>query len=217
MTDTRLTTQQGKRQVMIVDDHPLLRAGIAAMIRNEPDLEFCCESDSADEALVLARHHRPDLVIVDLTLAEGSGLELIKRLTSRDAAPRVLVCSMHDESLFAQRVLDAGASGYINKHEATSHIIDAIRRVLAGRIYLSERMLQRRDDNRESSVHDLSDRELEVLGLIGQGLGPSRIAHQLHISIKTVETHRENIKKKLYLRTGNELTRYAMQWLLEQG
>jgi len=202
---------------MIVDDHPLLRAGIAAMIRNEPDLEFCCETGSADEALVLARNSRPDLVIVDITLTVGSGLELIKRLSSREPAPRILVCSMHDESLFAQRVLDAGASGYINKHEATSHIIDAIRRVLAGKIYLSERMLQRRDDDPAAPVHHLSDRELEVLGLIGQGLGPSRIACQLHISIKTVETHRENIKKKLHLGSGNELTRYAMQWVLEQG
>lgn len=217
MTEGRPGTLQRKRRVMIVDDHPLLRAGIAAMIRNEPDLEFCCESDSADEALVLARDSQPDLVIVDLTLTEGSGLELIKRLTNRDPAPRILVCSMHDESLFAQRALDAGASGYINKHEATSHIIDAIRRVLAGRVYLSERMLQRRDDRPDASVHQLSDRELEVLGLIGQGLGPSRIAGQLHISIKTVETHRENIKKKLRLASGNELTRYAMQWLLEQG
>jgi len=207
------------RRVMIVDDHPLLRAGLAALIGNEPDLEVCCEAESADDALVLARTERPNLIVLDISLAEGSGLELIKRLTNGEGEPRILVCSMHDESLFAQRVLAAGARGYINKQEATTRVIEAIRRVLSGKVYLSQRMTERLQQNNAGearSVDTLSDRELEVFGLIGAGFPSSRIAEQLHLSVKTIETHRENIKKKLNLKSGGELTRYAVQWTLEQ-
>lgn len=204
---------------MIVDDHPLLRAGLAALIGIEPDLKVCCEAATADTALAMARDTRPDLVIVDISLAEGSGLELVRRLAAMTPAPRMLVCSMHDEALFAQRALNAGAMGYINKQEATTRVIEAIRRVLSDKIYLSERMTERMrqtDTADPPSVDILSDRELEVFGLIGQGCQSSKIAEQLHLSVKTVETHRENIKKKLNLKSGSELTRYAVEWALQQ-
>jgi DNA-binding NarL/FixJ family response regulator len=212
-------------RVLIVDDHPLVRTGLAALIAGEPDLEVCGESGSFSGALELVRETVPDLAIVDLSLAEGSGLELVRRLTAHPSRTRVLVCSMHEESLFAQRALHAGAHGYINKEEATSHVIEAIRQVLAGKVYLSGRMTERllqsvagsHRPQGAPSLHDLSDRELEVFGLIGRGLSASRIAEQLHLSVKTVEAHRAKIKQKLNLSSGSELTRCAVQWVLEQG
>lgn len=208
-----------KHRLMIVDDHPLLRGGIAALIENEPDLEVCGESENVDDALALAHTSLPDLVIVDLTLAEGNGLDLVKRLASGDASPAILVCSMHDESLFAPRALAAGAQGYLSKKEAPTNLISAIRRILSGRIYLSERMdkhLQQKTGH-PAGIQGLSDRELAVFELIGRGQGPSEIARQLYISVKTVESHRENIKKKLQLDSGMELTRHALQWVMEHG
>ena len=214
-----------KRRILIVDDHPLVRAGIAALIGSEGDLEVCGETGTFSEALELARLTEPDLTIVDLSLADGSGLELIKRLKGGQPGARLLVCSMHEESLFAQRALKAGAMGYINKQEAISYVIDAIRRVLGGKVYLSQRMTERvlqglaggGAAHGTPSVRDLSDRELEVFSLIGQGFATSLIAEQLHLSVKTVEAHREKIKKKLHLNSGSELTRYAVQWTLGQG
>jgi len=223
--DKQTAGVQRKRRILIVDDHPLVRAGIAALIGNEPDLMVCGETAVFSEALQLARGTEPDLAIVDLSLADGSGLELVKRLKGCEPDVQILVCSMHEESLFAQRVLNAGAMGYINKQEATSHVIEAIRRVLDGKVYLSERMTERvlyglaggGALGGAASIRNLTDRELEVLSLIGRGLVTSEIAEQLHLSVKTVETHREKIKKKLNLSSGGELTRYAVQWVLEQG
>lgn len=214
-----------KRRILIVDDHPLVRAGIAALIEGEPGLEVCGGTGTFHEALTLLRHTVPDLAIVDISLAHGSGLELVKRLSRSQPNIRVLVCSMHEESLFAQRAINAGAMGYINKQEATAHVIDAIRQVLAGKIYLSRRMAEcmtyRQPDTGSAaglcSVRDLTDRELEVFSLIGRGFSTSQIAEQLHISGKTVESHRENIKKKLDMRSSSELIRYAAQWVYEQG
>jgi len=212
-------------RILIVDDHPLLRVGLRSLLEGEADLEVCGEAGKISDALDLAATTDPDLAIVDLTLADGNGLELVKRLAARHDSLRILVCSMHDESLFAQRALNAGAMGYINKQEATRHIIDAVRKLLDGKVWLSKTMTERMlhgiakggFTSRHASVECLSDRELEVFGLIGQGMGPSRIAELLHLSVKTVETHKQKIKKKLNLTCGNELTRRAMQWMLEQA
>lgn len=221
MTTNSSTPHDKKVQILIVDDHPLVREGFKALISTQPDLEVSGEAASFSDAIELSASSEPDLVIIDLSLAGGSGLELIKRFHARSPSLRMLVCSMHDESLFAERVLKAGAHGYINKQEVTDHVINAIRHVMSGNIYLSEtltqRMLQGLSNGHLSSIDDLSDRELEVFGLIGQGIGTSQIAEQLHLSVKTVETHREKIKKKLHLASASELTRYAMQWSLERG
>lgn len=210
------------KRILIVDDHPLVRAGIAAMIQTEQGLEVVGEVGSCREALTVAAEQPVDLVIVDLSLGDGNGLDLIKRLISRDEGLRVLVCSMHDETLFAERALQAGAMGYINKQEATSHVIEAIRQVLAGKVYLSERMigrllgnLSRGSANATNPISDLSNREVQVFDLIGRGLGTSEIAERLHLSIKTIEAHRDRIKKKLGLGSGRELVRYAFQWTMD--
>lgn len=218
MGTSQTTVRNHTVRILIVDDHPLVRAGFKALIGNEPDLQVCGEAASFGEAMQLVEEASPNLVIVDLSLASGSGLELIKRLRARYPAIRQLVCSMHDESLFAERVLKAGANGYINKQEVTDHVVEAIRLVMDGGTYLSthltQRMLQSMTGGRPSSVVDLTDRELEVFSLIGQGIGTSQIAEQLHLSVKTVETHREKIKKKLNLASASELARYAVQWSL---
>lgn len=208
----------GKARILIVDDHPLVRAGFRALIGEEPDLEVCGEAEGFAEALERADETAPDVIVVDLSLDDGSGLELIKRLHARHPEVRLLACSMHDESLFADRVLKAGGRGYVNKHEATDHVVGAVREVLAGGIYLSstmtERVRQRTPADGPASVEALTDRELEVFSLIGQGLGTAQVAAQLHLSVKTVETHREKIKRKLGLASGSELARYAAQWAL---
>jgi len=210
------------KQILIVDDHPLVRAGISAMIQTDAELVVSGEVGSCGEAQVAAAAMTPDLVIIDLSLGDGSGLDLIKRLTSRHEGLRVLVCSMHDETLFAERALQAGAMGYINKQEATAHVIEAIRQVLDGKVYLSERMIARllgnltkRGPSETNPISDLSNRELQVFDLIGRGLGTSEIAERLHLSVKTIEAHRDRIKKKLGLNSGRELSRYAFQWTME--
>jgi len=217
-----MATQQSR--ILIVDDHPLVRAGLRSLIDAEPDLTICAEVSNVRDAIELARSQAPDLVLVDISLDDGNGIELIKRLKVHDPDIKMLVCSMHDESLFAERAINAGARGYVNKHQVTEQVLDAIRQVLAGRIYLSEKMVERvingfakKKDGGTSSIEDLSDRELEVFGLIGQGLSTSKIAERLHLSVKTVETHREKIKRKLQLATGGELVRHAVQWHMEQA
>lgn len=211
-------------RLLLVDDHPLVRFGLSRLIDDEPDLEICGETGKISEALELARTREPDLVIVDLSLSDGNGLDLVKRLHAHYDGIKMLVCSMHDESLFSQRAITAGARGYINKQEATTHIVDAIRHVLSGRVWLSQQMTERllmgmvdgQSELKVATIDCLSDRELEVFGLIGRGMGPSQIAEQLHLSVKTIESHREKIKKKLNLRTGSELARWAIQWTLDQ-
>jgi DNA-binding NarL/FixJ family response regulator len=211
-------------RILIVDDHPLVRAGLRALIDAEPDLTICGEVGNARDAIEMARDEDPDLALIDISLEDGSGIELIKRLKVHTPELKMLVCSMHDESLFAERAINAGARGYVNKHQVTEQVLDAIRQVLSGRIYLSEKMVERvingfakKKDGAASSIEDLSDRELEVFGLIGQGLSTSKIAERLHLSVKTVETHREKIKRKLQLATGGELVRHAVQWHIEQA
>ncbi len=213
------------RRILIVDDHPLVRAGLASLIDGESDLEVCGQTDTVREAQDLIRRKQPDLAVIDLSLSDGNGLGLVKWLKAHHSGVKALVCSMHDEVLFSQRALNAGALGYINKQEATTDVVDAIRHVLRGKVWLSEimteRMLQYIADGpsvlQVGSVASLSDRELEVFGLIGQGLGPTQIAEQLHLSVKTIETYREKIKKKLDLKSASELIRCAMQWVLEDN
>ena len=217
-------TRSQKRRLLIVDDHPLVRAGLVSLVNAEPDLEICGDTGRVTEALRLAQETRPDMVIVDISLADGNGLTLIKRLKSKIPQIKSLVCSMHDESIFAQRALNAGAFGYINKQEATEHVIDAIHRVLQGKIYLSASMTEQvllgatKGEPRKtgSSINNLTDRELEVFELIGHCKGTSEIADQLHVSVKTVETHKEKLKRKLNLRSGAELTRRAIYWVLRE-
>jgi DNA-binding NarL/FixJ family response regulator len=206
-------------RILIVDDHPIVRLGIRQMIGAEPGLSICCEAASATDALEWARSSGADLAIVDLSLEEGSGLELVRDLKAAVPDLPVLVLSMHDEALFAERALRAGARGYIMKHEAIDGLIHAIHQVLSGRVHVSERMSQ---NLLERVAHEgpaprgrlggLTDRELEVFELIGRGLSTSNIADRLGVSIKTIETYRSNIKAKLDLKDATDLIRYAATW-----
>lgn len=211
-------------RVLVVDDHPVFRAGLVQVLGGEPGLAVCGEAGSAEEALGLLERLAPDLLVVDISLGGASGLELVKQVHQRRPGLPTLVLSMHDETLFAERSLRAGARGYVNKQEAVGHMIAAMRKVLSGGTYLSRRMAARLEGRRaeggarpEEPVATLSDRELEVFSLIGQGLGTRDIAERLGLSIKTVETYREHIKNKLLLDTATELTRRAVAWVLAQG
>jgi len=212
-------------RILIVDDHPLVRSGLSELISDEPTLEVCGEAAEAGEALQLVNSTKPDLVVVDISLKSGNGIELIKRIKSRQPKIKMLVSSMHDENLYAQRALNAGAMGYVNKQEATEKVVEAILHVLRGEIFLSpamrERLLHRlvRDPNalNQSPVETLSDRELEVFQQIGTGLTTRQIAKEMHLSAKTIETYREHIKTKLSIDTAAELSRHAVQWVLENG
>lgn len=213
-----------RARVLIVDDHPTVREGLAMCIGREPDLEVCGEAADMGEALRLVTETQPDLAVVDITFKDGSGIELIKRIKDRNDSVCMLVWSMHGESLYAERALRAGALGYVNKDQATNTIIEAIRRVLEGKIWLSEsmseRLLQRtvgaaRLKKAASPVEVLADRELEVFCLIGEGAKTSDIADRLHLSVKTIATYRDRIRQKLDLADGAMLVHFATQWLLE--
>ncbi|MGD9408759.1 MAG: response regulator transcription factor [Thiohalocapsa sp.] len=211
-------------RILVVDDHPLVRAGLRSLFDDEPDLTVCAEAGNVHDAIESVRTQQPDLALIDISLDDGNGIELIKRLKAHTPELKTLVCSVHDESLFAERAINAGARGYVSKHQLTEQILEAVRQVLSGRIYLSEEMVEhvingfaKKRDASTPSIHDLSDRELEVFGLIGQGLSTSKIAERLHLSVKTIETHREKIKRKLGLTSGGELVRHAVQWHLEQA
>ena len=209
-------------KILIVDDHPLVRAGFAQLIGDCPDLEVCGEAGDMSEALQQIDQQRPDLAIIDLSLAGGSGLDLIERIRARDRDILMLVASMHDETLYADRVLAAGARGYINKQEAQASIISAIRRVLGGKVYLSEAMTERALNGmvdapaEKRDIDSLSNRELQVFELIGQGVPVSQIAAQLNLSVKTIETHQAKIKKKLALGSAHELSQRAIRWVMDQ-
>jgi len=211
----------GKSRILIVDDHPIVRQGIAQLINRESDMHVCCEAGDADQAMEKMKECTHDIAIVDISLTGVSGIELIQMLRQRGYEFPVLVMSMHDESLYAERALRAGARGYIMKQEATEKILTAIRQILHGEIYVSDkmrsRMLQRMIDNRTESnaspVASLSNRELEILRMIGRGLGTGEIARELKRSVKTIEAHRANIKDKLGLKSAAELVRFAVQWV----
>ena len=212
----------GKTRVMLVDDHPMVRQGLATLLEMEHDLEICCEAEGAAEAVNALSKSNPDLAIVDLSLKEGSGLELIKAIRARNPEIVILVLSHYDEALFAERVLAAGARGYVNKQEAPKEIVGAIRKVLAGGAYLSkqteERLIQKGPSaSSRNGVEALSDREMDVFELIGEGLGTKEIADKLCISGKTVETHRDHIRTKLGLNSGREVALHAVRWSVENS
>lgn len=210
-----------RSKIFIVDDHPIMRRGLAELINLEKDLVVCGEAESIQAALELIKLHEPHVALVDLSLKNESGLELIKDIKARFPAVLILVLSMHDEAFYAERVLRAGAKGYIMKGQATGQVLVAIRRILTGEVYLSEAMSSKvlrkvtgeKDHKTGSAVERLSDRELEVFRFIGTGLGTRQIAERLSRSVKTVETYREHIKLKLDLKDSSELVQNAIQWL----
>ena len=209
-----------KQRILIVDDHPMMRQGLAQLINSEPDLTVCCEADTARQAFEAIGQGKPDLALVDISLPDKSGLELIKDLHALHPELRVLVVSMHDESLYAERVLRAGGRGYVMKQEGGRKLMEAIRHVLSGQIYVSEKMSARileifsggRRDGTGSPVGRLTDREFEVFQLIGQGKGTREIAGHLKLSVKTVEVHRARIKEKLGIKSATDLVRFAVRW-----
>ena len=212
-------------RVFLVDDHPLVRESLANLIEQQPDLRVCGEADGTVSALVAIGAAQPDIAIIDLSLGERSGLELIRDLRHAHPHVAVLVLSMHDESLYAERALRAGARGYIMKREATRNVILAIRRVLAGKIAVSDRLAETLAEKLvsgappgpRSPVELLSDRELEVFRWVGEGRTTRQIAESLHLSAKTVQAYHARIKEKLGLTTANELLREAVRWLEENG
>ena len=212
---------KSKTLILIVDDHPMMRQGLAALIKNEPDLAVCGEAESSGQAMDAIALRKPDLVIADITLPDKSGLELIKDIQAMHPGLRVLVVSMHDESLYAERVLRAGGRGYVMKQEGGKRLMEGIRRVLAGDVYVSDKMSKRileiftgqRGNSSGSPVERLTDREFEVFQLIGEGKATRDIAGKLHLSVKTVEVHRLHIKEKLELKTAAELIHFAVRWV----
>jgi DNA-binding NarL/FixJ family response regulator len=209
-----------KSKVFVVDDHPIVRQGLALLINRESDLMVCGEAEDAQTAIQAVATAKPDVLVVDISLSGPDGLDLLKDVRMRHPELPVLILSMHDESIYAERALRAGAQGYIMKQEATEKVLVALRRILCGEIYVSERianrMLQRyigsRSTGRPSSIADLTDRELEVFRLIGEGHSTRQIAEELHISVKTVESYQAHIKEKLSLRSARELVQHAIQW-----
>ena len=213
-----------KSKVFVVDDHPIVRQGLALLINQQPDLVVCGEAEEVHGALQGIASCRPDILIVDISLNGPDGLELLKAIRARDPALPVLILSMHDESIYAERALRAGANGYIMKQEATEIVLVALRRILNREIYVSERvankMLRRYISGSaspaRSPVSELTDRELEVFRLIGEGHGTRKIAEELHLSVKTVESYQAHIKGKLSLKSARELIQHAIQWAINE-
>ena len=218
------TTEAEKQRVLIIDDHPIFRHGISAMINAEPDLVVCGEAGSAPAALEAMRRLQPHIALVDISLPGTNGIDLLKSIKAEAPQLPMLVVSMHDESLYALRALRAGALGYVMKAEALDSILTAIRKVLQGEPYLSPKFSERlvfkairsMDEGLGSPVDKLSDRELEVLNLMGRGFGAQDIANELHLSVKTIETHRAHIKEKLGFHDSKEMVRFAIEWVAQQ-
>ena len=223
-----LTSGQGnqsrRNKIFLIDDHPIVRQGLALLINREVDLEVCGDAEGAPAALTALESAEPDLVIVDISLNGPDGLDLLKTIRLKDPHVPVLVLSMHDEATYAERSLRAGANGYIMKQEATDKVLIAIRRILGGEVYLSERltnkMLQQivrgTDPVKQSPMSQLSDRELEIYRLIGSGHATRQIADELHISVKTVESYQAHIKVKLSLRSARELVQHPIEWMVAE-
>ena len=213
----------GLTRILIVDDHPLVREGLIGLLSTQSDFVICGEAAGVTDARRIVAEQKPDVAIIDLTLTDGTGIDLIKEFKARYQGLKLLVLSMHDESMFAERALRAGALGYVSKQEASRTIVQAVRTVLSGKLYLSPNMtelvVQRAfvtgNDLSRPPVDRLTEREREVFELIGQGLSSRQIAVKLEVSPKTIETHREHIKEKLELTTSTELTKYAVQWAME--
>jgi len=218
MNQTEVASKKSK--VFVVDDHPIVRQGLALLINRESDLTVCGEAEDAQTAMQAVATVKPDILVVDISLNGPDGLDLLKDVRMRHPELPVLILSMHDESIYAERALRAGAQGYIMKQEATEKVLVALRRILSGEIYVSERianrMLQRyigsRSIGRPSSIADLTDRELEVFRLMGQGVETRKIAEMLNLSLKTVQAYCARIKEKLSLNNATELLREAVRW-----
>lgn len=219
MKDSPSATQR----IFVVDDHPMIREGLAAQIANEPGLELCGEADDVVEAVARVVAAAPDLVIVDISLKSGNGIDLVKRLKAKEPTLIILVWSMYPENLYAERALRAGARGYVNKGKSASQIMEAVRTVLDGRTYLSPEMSEKllgrvigqtQEGVVSSWIEKLTDRELEAFELLGQGLTTQQIAARMHVSHKTVETYRARIKEKLALTNAVELVQHAVQWVM---
>ncbi|HET6425167.1 MAG TPA: response regulator transcription factor [Planctomycetaceae bacterium] len=218
-----MAVQQRKTRIFVVDDHPLMRDGMTLLISGEADLQICGSAGSMQDAMKQVASAEPDLMVVDLSLKDGLGLDLIKSVKERFPKIRMLVVSAFEENLYAERALRSGASGYVNKQECDTTLLQAIRVVLAGRRYVSDEILQRLIDHAIDGtstdtgdpVERLTDRELEIFRLIGQGATPAAIAKKLHISPHTIDSHRENMRHKLGVTNGRELMQRAMRWVLE--
>ena len=213
----------GRVTVAIVDDHPLVREGLAARISAQPDMEVCGEAADIESALELIVTKRPSVAIVDIALRNGHGIDLIKRVVAAGVNTRMLVVSAYDESFFAERALRAGALGYINKQELQGQVVEALRTVLRGERYLSVAMAQRLIAQAIGSkvahggTETLTDRELQIFQLIGRGKSTREIAQELNVSVHTIDSHREHIRAKLDLHNGTELIQRAVQWHIENG
>lgn len=218
------TGQAAKKAVLVVDDHPLMRQGLALLINQQQDMQVCGDAEEAQAALQAIAQRHPDIVILDISLNGPDGLELLKSIRSSDPDLPVLILSMHDETIYAERALRARANGYIMKQEATEKVLVAVRRILNGDLYLSERMSNKllqqyiggSPSMAQPRIGSLSDRELEVFRLIGEGRPTRKIAEQLHLSVKTVETYQAHIKEKLALHSGRELIQHAIQWKINE-
>jgi DNA-binding NarL/FixJ family response regulator len=214
-----------KQKVFVLDDHPIVRQGLALLINQEPDLVVSGQAEEAHSALKGIAACRPDIVIVDISLSGPDGLDVIKTIRTTDASLPVLVLSMHEETVYAERTLRAGANGYIMKQEATEKVLVALRRILNHEIYVSERIASKllrqyvsgSVTAKQSPVSELTDRELEVFRLIGEGHGTRQIADELHVSVKTVESYQAHIKEKLSLRSARELVQHAIQWAISEA
>ncbi len=213
--------QKRRYKIFIVDDHPIVRKGLSQLINQEPEMTVCGEAEDAGSALEFFKKNKPDLAIIDISLKGIDGIELIKKIKERYPDILTLVVSMHDESLFAERALRAGARGYIMKQEAIEKMMDAIRKVLRGELYISEKVSEHivkkfidgKHEPAKSPIEILSDRELEVFNLIGQGYKTKQIAEAMHVSVKTVEAYRSKIKEKLSLKNSTELIKHAIYWV----
>jgi DNA-binding NarL/FixJ family response regulator len=211
-----------RTRVLIVDDHPVVREGLAMHLATQPDLEVCGEAEDLAGALALLASARPDVAIVDISLKNSNGIELIRRIKNRQDTVRILVWSMYPENLYAERALRAGAQGYLNKAQATHHVLDAIRAILQGRVYVSgeladqllHRLVGQKSEER-GAIDNLSDRELEAFQLIGEGMSTEAIADKMHVSPKTIETFRARIKEKLGIINHAELIQRAAEWVVE--
>lgn len=224
-SNKKKAVEKSEIRILLVDDHPIVRQGMKMILLQEPDMMVCGEAESASDALKIIPEVRPQVAIVDLALKQSSGLELIKDLQIRHPEILVLVLSMRDETLYAERVLHAGARGYVLKQEGGSVVVEGIRKILQGQIFLSEKMASKmlqkmvspKADPLKPSVENLTDRELAVFELIGAGLPTREIAEKLHLSVKTIDSHREHIKEKLQIDSAAELLKHAVQWVSMQA
>ncbi len=213
-----------KTRIFIVDDHPIVREGLSLMMNREPDMMVCGEAEEATRAIQAIAAAKPDFLILDISLTGPDGLDLLKNIRVRYPSMPVLILSMHDESIYAERALRAGANGYIMKQEATERVLVAVRQILAKKVYVSDRIANRMlqqyirgsVSEKKSPIAELSDRELEVFRLIGEGHGTRTIADELHLSVKTVESYQAHIKEKLSLKNGRELVQRAIQWTVSE-